>query len=75
MNNPFAMIGLLNRLKQGHPKAALFVRNEILTGLPEGTVIEVTVTKPGEGKKMTNLKLTMDDLEALNSIKSMAGEQ
>ncbi|MBQ9443373.1 MAG: hypothetical protein K6E90_07335 [Lachnospiraceae bacterium] len=71
--NPFAILGILSRLEAAHPKAAAFVRNELMTGLPEGTVIEMTVTKPGGTPKTTNVKLTQEDLNALNEMKNMSG--
>lgn len=73
--NPFAMLGIISRLESAHPKAAAFVRNELMTGLPEGTIIEMTVTKPGAEPKTTNIRLTQEDLDALNQMKNMSGQQ
>lgn len=73
--NPFAMLGILKRLESAHPKAAAFVRNELMTGLPEGTILEMTVTKPGAKPKTTNIKITPDDLAVLNELKNMGGTQ
>ena len=73
--NPFAMLGVLGRLEGAHPKAAAFVKNELMTGLPAGTIIEMTVTKPGLEPKTTNIKLTQEDLDMLNELKGMNGKQ
>lgn len=73
--NPLAILGMINRFESAHPKAAAFVRNELMTGLPEGTIIEMTVTKPGAEPKTTNIRLTQEDLDALNQIKNMSGQQ
>ena len=73
--NPFAMLGIVKRLETAHPKAALFVRNELMCGLPEGTIIEMTVTKPGSDPKTANIKLTQEDLEALNELRNISGRQ
>lgn len=73
--NPFAMLGVLGRLESAHPKAAAFVKNELMTGLPAGTIIEMTVTKPGLEPKTTNIKLTQEDLDMLNELKGMNGKQ
>ena len=73
--NPFAILGIINKLESAHPKAAAFVRNELMTGLPEGTIIEMTVTKPGAEPKTANLRLTQEDLNTLNEMKSMNGNQ
>ena len=40
-----------SQLEGNHPKAAEFVKRVILTGLPEGTIVEVSITKPGEETK------------------------
>ncbi|MBO5551187.1 MAG: hypothetical protein J5966_04440 [Lachnospiraceae bacterium] len=72
--NPFALLGIVNRLGAAHPKAAAFVRNELLTGLPEGTILEMTVTKPGMEPKTTNIRISQEDLELLNEIKNMKQE-
>lgn len=68
--NPLALLGIMKRLETAHPKAASFVRNELMTGLPEGTIIEMTVTKPGSEPKTTNIRITQDDLAALNELKN-----
>ncbi len=69
--NPFAMLGIVKSLEEGHPKAAAFVRNELMTGLPEDTIIEMTVTKPGSVPKTANVKLTASDIAALEQLKNM----
>ena len=71
--NPFAILGIINKLESAHPKAAAFVRNELMTGLPEGTIIEMTVTKPGAEPRTANIRLTQEDLEVLNEMKNMSG--
>ncbi len=73
--NPFMMLGIVRNLEEAHPKAAAFVRNELMTGLPEGTIIEMTVTKPGAEPKTSNIRITQEDLEALSKIKEMGGQQ
>ena len=73
--NPFAILGIIKRLESAHPKAAAFVRNELMTGMPEGTIIEMTVTKPGGEPKTSNIKLTAEDLAALNEMKNLNGQQ
>ncbi len=68
--NPFALLGIKNKLEGNHPKAAAFVKNVLMTPTPEGTVIEISVTKPGEETKTTNLKITQSDLEAVEQLKA-----
>lgn len=64
--NPLKMLTYKMKLEKNHPKAAEFVKKVLMTGLPEGTIIEMTVTKPGESPKTANLKITQDDLDMLN---------
>ena len=40
-----------------------FIKQEILTDIPEGTVLEVTVTKPGCEPVTTNMRVTAEDLK------------
>ena len=37
-------------------------------GLPEGTVLELTVTKPGEEPVTTNMRITAEDLELIQEL-------
>ena len=46
--NMMQMLGALNTFRSNHPKFASFMSIFLKGGIPEGTVIEVTVTKPGE---------------------------
>ncbi|MCR5747082.1 MAG: hypothetical protein K6G03_05190 [Lachnospiraceae bacterium] len=65
------MLALKQKLEGLHPKVSAFIRNEILTGVPEGTVIEMKVTKPGAETKITNLKVTQEDLEVIEELKKI----
>lgn len=66
--NPLTMLKYKMKLEKNHPKAAEFVKRVLMTGLPEGTILELTVTKPGEGAKTANLKITRDDLDLLDEV-------
>ena len=66
------MKGVLEKFNQNHPKvvsyfASVFGQN----GVPEGSVIELTVTKPGEEPVTTNMRVTADDLELVKLLKEM----
>ena len=65
------LLKLKNQLEKNHPKAASFVQKVILTGMPEGTVIEVTVTKPGQVPVAMNLKILPEDLEMIETLKNL----
>ncbi|MDY6324471.1 MAG: hypothetical protein SPL99_05345 [Catonella sp.] len=74
MKNPADMIAIANAMKKfqaDHPKAVAFFQNEILSGVPEGTIIEFSVEKPGGAKVTSNLKVNADDLAAFEKLKNM----
>lgn len=75
MMNPASIMkimGAKNKFDQNHPKFASFINYVVSNGVTEGTVIEITVTKPGEEPVTTNMKITQSDLELLDEIKNMA---
>lgn len=59
------------KFEQNHPKASSFIQQVIMTGMPEGTVIEMTVTKPGESPVTTNMKVTQDDVDMVEELKNV----
>ena len=71
--NPIAMMQAAGRIKifkEQHPKAIAFIQSVSEGDLREGTVIEVKVTTP-EGKvSVSNIKLTLDDMETFNLFKN-----
>lgn len=74
MVNPAAMMkmmGAMNKFKENHPKFMAFLNYVLSGGLPEGTVIEITVTKPGQEAVTSNMKVTQSDLELVNSLKDL----
>lgn len=53
-----------------HPKFPQFLTAIQQAGIPEGTVIEVTITPP-DGKTFTsNLKVTAEDIDAVKSLQN-----
>lgn len=75
--NPAVLLKLMNAkntFTKNHPKFEAFIRNVIMggSGIPEGTVIEITVTKPGEEPVTTNLKVLQSDLDMVESLKDLA---
>lgn len=72
--NPTAMLKAMEafkRFQSNHPKVVSYVKTVFGPGLPEGTVLEITCTKPGEEPITTNMKITQDDLELLQMLKEM----
>ena len=72
--NPAMMMkimGAKNKFTQNHPKFVAFLNAMFSNGIEEGTVIEITVTKQGQGTVTSNLRVTRDDLELLETLKEM----
>lgn len=77
MLNPAAMMKMMNAFKQfntNHPKVIAFFKVVFSNRMEEGTVIEVTVTKPGEEPMTTNMKITQSDLALFEEIKAMSSQ-
>lgn len=74
MMNPQAMmqfVSAINTFKNNHPKFASFIELVIKGGIPEGSVIEITVTRPGEDPITANMKVLQSDLELMQALKDM----
>ena len=48
-----------------------FLTDVFAGGLKEGTIIEITVTNPGEVPITSNIKVQQSDLELLEELKEM----
>ncbi len=59
-----------------HPKFSAFFTAMFLSGngIPEGTVVEITVTKPGEEPVSTNMRVQQSDLELAAELKNLMGQ-
>lgn len=72
--NPQGMMqfmGALNTFRTNHPKFADFIGKFLKSGIPEGSVIEITVTRPGEEPVTTNMKVQQSDLELMHALKNI----
>lgn len=65
------LLGAINSFRSTHPKFAAFIAHFLKTGMPEGTVIEITVTRPGEEAVTTNMQVCQSDIELFASLKEM----
>ncbi len=75
MINPAAAMKIMsakNKFTSNHPKFVAFLKTILSTGMPEGTIIEITVSKPGEEPITSNLKINQEDLELVESLKDLA---
>ena len=73
--NPTGMmqfIGAMNSFKEAHPKFAAFVGMVVKGGIPIDSVIEVTITRPGEAPITANMKVQQSDIDMLNSLKNIS---
>lgn len=74
MNNAAAMLKIMsakNKFTNNHPKFVAFLNAMFAGGIEEDTVIEITVTKPGQEPVTSNIKVRRDDLELLESLREM----
>lgn len=74
--NPMAIMKLMgakSKFENAHPKFMAFMKMVISRPMEEGTIIEVTLTRPGEEPITSNLKVTNEDLELLASLKDLGG--
>ena len=75
MMNPASLMKIMNarnKFVENHPKFAAFLNAVFSAGITEGTVIEITVTKPGEEPITTNMTVLQSDLDLLDELKNLA---
>lgn len=74
MMNPASMMKLMNaknKFSANHPKFVAFLKAAFSREISEGTVIEITLTRPGEEPMTTNLKVMQSDLDLLNELQDI----
>ncbi|MDY5103583.1 MAG: hypothetical protein SPE81_10935 [Agathobacter sp.] len=72
--NPASIMKLMSaksKFEKNHPKFVAFVQSVFSKPLEEGTVLEVTVTRPGGAPITANIKVLQSDLELLEELKGM----
>lgn len=72
--NAASMLKLMNAKNQfsrNHPKFEAFLQSVFSRGIEEDTVIEITVSRPGEKPITANLKVQQSDLELLEELKGL----
>ena len=75
MMNPATMMKIMNaknKFTDNHPKFVAFLSAVFSREITEGTIIEISVTRPGEETMTTNMKVMQSDLELLNEMKDIA---
>lgn len=74
MMNPAMLMKLMNAknvFTKNHPKFVAFLSTVFSQRMEEGTIIEITVTKPDKEPMTTNLSVKQSDLELFDEIKEM----
>jgi hypothetical protein len=74
MMNPAALGKLKDqivRFQYTHPKFVTFVRDTFSSGIPESSIVEISITKPGMEKVTTNIRVQQSDLELLDNLKNI----
>ena len=72
--NPAALMKLMsakNKFTANHPKFVAFLNAVLKNGIEEGTVIEITLQKPGQEPVTSNLRVTQSDLDLFNELKDL----
>lgn len=75
MINPGTMMKMMaakNKFTDNHPRFVAFLSMIFSRGITEGTIIEITVTRPGEQPMTSNLKVQQSDLELMEELKNLA---
>jgi hypothetical protein len=67
----FKVMQLKKKFEDNHPKMASFLQNVLLSGLPEGTIIDIRVEKPGENPIEANMRVNADDIEMAQELRSL----
>ncbi len=72
--NPMALMKLMqmkNQFTADHPKFEAFLRMVFSRKIEEGTVFEITITRPGEAPITSNIKITQSDMELFEELKNL----
>lgn len=73
--NPASIMKIMNaknKFTANHPKFIAFFNAVFARGIEEGTIIEITVKKPGQEALTSNIKVQQSDLELLQELKAIA---
>ena len=73
--NPAVLMKIMsakNAFTANHPKFSAFLSAVFRNGIEEGTIIEITVQKPGQEALTSNLKVQQSDLDLLQSLQELA---
>ena len=78
MMNPATIMKIMsakNKFTANHPKFVAFLSAVFSRQIEEGTVIEITLTRPGEEPMTTNMRVQQSDLELMQELQELAKNQ
>lgn len=70
--NPTSVLKLMSakaQFERSHPKFMAFVKKIMSRPIEEGTIVDITVTRPGEEPLTANIKLQQSDLDLLAELR------
>ena len=76
MVNPASIMKLMsakNKFEEAHPKFMAFLSLVFSRPVEEGTVFEVTITRPGEEPITANIRVQQSDIDLFNELKDLKG--
>ncbi|MBB5264608.1 hypothetical protein HNP82_001735 [Catenibacillus scindens] len=62
---------LRDEFTQRHPKFSMFLEAASKEGISEGSVIEISVTGPDGRRMCSNIRVSAEDLELLDTLKQL----
>ena len=65
------LMGMKKKFSDTHPKFAAFWNDMLAGGVEAGTILEITVTRPGKEPVTANMKVQPSDLEMIPDLKNM----
>lgn len=74
MISPATALRLQRALKKAaanHPKFIQFLNSLGKSDIPEGTVVEITISRPGKKPVTANIKVQKEDLDLINCLKEI----
>lgn len=74
MINPTSIMKIKNaknRFAQNHPKFVAFLNAVFAKEVEEGTIIEITVKRPGQDAMTANIKVQQTDVELLQEMREL----
>ena len=60
-----------SKFEGNHPKFILFIKSVFSRPIEEGTIMEITVSRPRQESITSNIKIQQSDLELLDELKEL----